>query len=524
LVADGAIAPDATRPAGLARWRPRWGAFPIVLYPVATPAAAVLYLGTLVASHPVWLIRPLLIAIAIALVLIVVLTVVLRDKHRAGIAAWALLVGLIAGDPRASAMLFVVALAVLAVGIALRTTPWERGPRVSGALTVFGAVLIAGAVVRALQLGSLQASIAEVAFDLERLPAAPAAAADAPDVYVLLLDAYPGREASRQEPSFDADAFPDALRARGFDVADRSRSNYLTTRLSLPSMLDAGYLDTQSQLVPATHAEDARALRVATDRSRVLARLRGDGFETVAIASGFSEIGPYRVDRLIAPPQINELEWAILDGTTAGGLLSRMAPTYVADDVRARVVTTLDAAAGVAREPHDRPRFVLTHVPAPHAPWVATEGGDPRADTDDAPFGGPTMPASAVEQRRQAYFGYASWVASQTLATVDRIMAASDRPPVILVVSDHGPDFAFSDADPLSYDLRDRTSNFIAALVPGHDNVVPDDLTLVNLFPVVLDASLGWDLPVRPDRFFAWPAGGSIVDFIELDPATLRPS
>jgi hypothetical protein len=52
------------------------------------------------------------------------------------------------------------------------------------------------------------------------LPAAPAAAADAPDVYVLLLDAYPGREASRQEPSFDAGRVPDALRARGFDVAD----------------------------------------------------------------------------------------------------------------------------------------------------------------------------------------------------------------------------------------------------------------------------------------------------------------
>jgi hypothetical protein len=494
------------------------------MYPIATPAAAVLYLGTMVASHPMWLLRPLVLAIAIALALIIVLTIVLRDKHRAGVAAWALLVGLIANDVRASALLFVVAAVVISIGLRLRGRVWARGEAVSRALTVFGIVLIAGAIVRALQLGSLQASIAEVAFDLERLPAAPAATAETPDVYVLLLDAYPGREASRQEPSFDADAFPDALRARGFDIADRSRSNYLTTRLSLPSLLDANYLDAQPQLVPSTHAEDARALRLATDRSRVLASLRADGFETIAIASGFSEIGPYRVDRLIAPPQVNELEWAILNGTTAGQVLSRLAPTYVADDVRARVVTTLDAVASVAGEPHDRPRFVLAHVPAPHAPWVATEGGDTRANTTDAPFGGPNMPEAALGQRRQAYFGYASWVASETLATVDRIMAASDRPPVIVVVSDHGPDVAFSDDDPLSYNLHDRTSNFLAALVPGHLDVVPDDLTLVNLFPVVFDASLGWDLPVRPDRFFAWPAGGSIVDFVDLDPATLRPS
>jgi len=494
------------------------------MYPIATPAAAVLYLGTMVASHPMWLLRPLVLAIAIGLVLIIVLTVLLRDKHRAGLAAWALLVGLIANDLRASALLFVVAAAVITIGIPLRGRPWARGAAVSGALTVFGIVLIAGATLRALQLGTLQASIAEIAFDLDERPVVAAPTTRAPDIFVLLLDAYPGNEAAQQEPSFDADAFSDELRARGFDVAQRPRSNYLTTRLSLPSMLNASYLDSLPGLAPTTHAEDSRELRLATDQSSVLARLRTDGFETVAITSGFSEIGPYRVDRLVAPPQVNELEWAILNGTSAGWLLSHLAPTYVADDVRARVTSTLEAAADIAMEPHDRPRFVLAHVPAPHAPWIATAAGTRRPDSVDAPFGGPQMPAAAVEQRRRAYFDYASWVGSQALATVDRIMAASDRPPVVVVTSDHGPDFDFSDSDPLAYDLNDRTSNFIAASIPGQRDVLPDDLTLVNLLPFVLDASIGWDLPIQPDRFFGWPAGGSILDFVELDPATWRPS
>ena len=96
------------------------------MYPIATPAAAVLYLGTMVASHPMWLLRPLVLAIAIGLVLIIVLTVLLRDKHRAGLAAWALLVGLIANDLRASALLFAVAAVVITIGIPQRGRPWAR--------------------------------------------------------------------------------------------------------------------------------------------------------------------------------------------------------------------------------------------------------------------------------------------------------------------------------------------------------------------------------------------------------------
>ncbi len=33
----------------------------------------------------------------------------------------------------------------------------------------------------------------------------------APDIYVILLDGYPGDDAAELEPSFDANAFPEAL-------------------------------------------------------------------------------------------------------------------------------------------------------------------------------------------------------------------------------------------------------------------------------------------------------------------------
>ena len=75
---------------------------PIVLYPAATPVAGILYLGLQVASHPMWLVRPLVLTVTLGLLLTIALTLVLRDKHRAGLLAWAWLVGLFVAVPAAS--------------------------------------------------------------------------------------------------------------------------------------------------------------------------------------------------------------------------------------------------------------------------------------------------------------------------------------------------------------------------------------------------------------------------------------
>ena len=63
-----------------------------------------------------------------------------------------------------------------------------------------------------------------------------------------------------------------------------------------------------------------------------------------------------------------------------------------------------------------------------------------------------------------------------------------------MLFSDHGPDISFDTHDPLSADLDQRTSNLIAVLAPGKPDLLPDDLTVVNIFPIVLNAYLGTDL------------------------------
>ena len=58
----------------------------------------------------------------------------------------------------------------------------------------------------------------------------------------------------------------------------------------------------------------------------------------------------------------------------------------------------------------------------------------------------------------------------------------------------------------------------MAALTPGHPDLLADRPTPVNLFGALFGAYL--DLPTQrlPDTIWAWPDGGSYLDAVEVPP------
>jgi hypothetical protein len=422
----------------------------------------------------------------------------------------------------ASLLMWGVAAILVVTSLRARRRGWLRGPRVTSAMTLFALVLVAASLLRGMQAGGLQADVAEVSFDFERAPPVSSTRTGLPDIYVLLLDAYPGGTAARSAEGFDAAAFPNALISRAFDLSADSRSNYMTTRLTLPSMFGARYLTDAPQLAPgATRESDSRALRLATDAGIVLSELGAKGYQRIAVASGFSELGPIRVDRLVVLPQLTEMEAAIFISTGAGGVVDFVAPQHLANEVRTRVLDTFQAAAAIAEESHDTPRFVFIQVPAPHAPWVADAHGN-LTTASSSILARPDQLADDVAERRRRFYDYATWVGDLTISTIDRILDASVTRPVIAVFSDHGPDFDFNNDDPLASDLNIRTSILMAVLTPDRADVLPDRASVVNLFPHVLNRYVGSNLAIQPDRFWAWRANSSILDFVEIDPRTWK--
>jgi hypothetical protein len=76
---------------------------------------------------------------------------------------------------------------------------------------------------------------------------------------------------------------------------------------------------------------------------------------------------------------------------------------------------------------------------------------------------------------------------------------------VVIVFSDHGPQTLLSYADPDDRGIETRLANLFAARTPGRPRLFPDDVTLVNVLPILFNGYLGTNLPLQPDATYFGP-------------------
>ena len=339
-----------------------------------------------------------------------------------------------------------------------------------------------------------------------------------PDIFVYLIDGYPGRTASSQAPWFDASAFPDALAQRGFTVHDDSRTNYLLTRLVVPTMFESRYIEDIPGLDPPfgpDQAVDARRLREAMEGSIGLANIRAAGYDVMWVSSGWSHLDIRNVDRRIEAPGPSELEVAILRATGAGTLLQLVDPTGFSGAMRDRIHAAYASATALAAEPHTRPRFVFVHVPAPHPPTVFRADGSPENGSPDAAWDVYVIPGETKEVRRQRVFEQVKAIGDMTVQGVDALLAASATPPVVVVYSDHGTDISFDANVPIGSDTNERSSSILATLTPGRPGLFREPTTPINIISTITNAYLGTSVQRQPDRTYAYK--GSVLNTVQID-------
>lgn len=515
VAAPGATAGSPLEPSRTDRRTAAW--WRIAWYPLAVPVALIVLVWSATEIHPGWLIRPLLITTAVVLGVTFALSALLQDRDRGALAASALVVALVTKDLRLTALLLLIAWLVVAEAVMNWRRPWRRGPVVTRGLSILGASMIAVTVLGTIGDGTFEAGVGDVWDDLSRPQAAAEFDPNAPDIYVVLLDGYPGDDAAALDKDFDADAFPSALEAREFDVQRHSRSNYLLTRLTLATMFGGEHIANADALEPPFRsiADDGRRLRRFGDDGPILRALADAGYETTTIAADASHLGLHRVDHVIDAPGINEFEGALLRSSGLGALLEQFFNQQLLDMRRSSVLSAFEAAeAGGARGPH--PQFEWVHIMAPHPPWTFDRNGEPVNDmrglTWQEPISGPDGRADRIRRT----FDDVLFVNERTLSLVDRLI---DRSPeaVIIVMSDHGTDTGFNATNPLHSDLNERSSNLLAIRAPGRRGVFPPGTTPINVLPRVLNAYLGTTLPIQSDTTWAWPAGGSVLDAVPVD-------
>ena len=377
------------------------------------------------------------------------------------------------------------------------------GGRLASALNLASVLLLAFAFLQWISGAQREETIAP------RETEAVAVTGARPDIYFIVLDGYSRADVLEQYYGFDNAPFLDGLRRRGFQVSDDSYSNYNWTFLSLAATLNMDFVqDLMGKALDPASGDREFVYRLLRD-NRAAAFLRARGYRFVHLQSTWGGTGsnPYadefrpcgggvfRDDFLLA---IAEGSWLRALGTSASMDLAQCH------------LQNFETLAGLAAAPG--PKFVLAHFLPPHHPYLFDRDGKVlRSATLSNQF----EFQKQLWEKREGYIDQLLFVNSRIGQVIDRLIAESATPPIILLQSDHGPNLRRGLNATEHH--RVRLSNLNAVLLPGAPpDLMPADATPVNLFRRVFNQYFDAGLPLLPDRHFV-SQFGQPYRFVEVD-------
>ena len=335
-----------------------------------------------------------------------------------------------------------------------------------------------------------------------------------PDIYYVILDGYGRQDILQGVLGFDNSSFISTLKDDGFYVADRSRSNYAQTALSLASSLNMEYLDALPASMGA-QATDQLTLSQLIHSNKVMQILKEIGYHTVAFSTGYRrteiETADFYFRAPLSSPTPTESLILELSSARIGWDLSRalgLKPGHPGYEYqRQQIEYVLDGLTKLSNVP--RPRFVFAHIVAPHPPYVFGPDGSPRnPSVAFQTFDGSDFPGSTQEYV-DGYVGQLRYINARMSAVLEEILAESDATPIVILQGDHGPGSRLDWESAANTDLAERFGILNAYLLPGNgDRLLSRDISPVNSFRVILNNYFGFRVPYLPNEsyFSNWDA------------------
>jgi hypothetical protein len=317
----------------------------------------------------------------------------------------------------------------------------------------------------------------------------------APDVFLIVLDGYGRQDILKERYGFANEAMVDSLNALGFQVSQHSRSNYAWTHLSLASLLNMRYLD---DLALRRHDGEISTASTAhlIRENEVVRFFRSRGYRYIHFNStwGATHTNPFADDEVRCSGTLFEAEAyrAIIESSWL-----RVLDFAVASDLAKCHLSQFEQLAEAATR--QSPKFVFAHFIPPHHPYLFDREG---RVLRRATIANQMQFQENLWADRDGYLEQLRFVNDRVLHVVGRILAESEEAPIIVLLSDHGPQLPGTDRYTF---LNARFANFSAFHLPGNiDNAggIPDDITAVNVFRTVLTQHFGLKLPMLDDRQF----------------------
>jgi len=296
-----------------------------------------------------------------------------------------------------------------------------------------------------------------------------------PDIYYIILDAYAREDTLKNSYNYDNSNFINFLEEKGFYVAKKSRSNYSVTALSLASSLNMKYLS-QSDIESETD-HDTTPLHKMVENNSVIQFLKSIGYKYIHLPS----------DDEITEKNKHADNLTLLNNLFNGKFIEKILSVSIAKEFelfdpvkrkRRLILNAFDGLSAISRSKD--PTFVFAHLLIPHEPFVFQENG-----------GIPNKKQNGDSQKKQ-YLDQLTYTNTRVTEAIDNILENSDTPPIIIVQSDHGPEYLGACSQPDISLLRDRmfiiNAYYLPESVKKHLN---DSITPVNTFRLIFDKYFG---------------------------------
>jgi len=379
------------------------------------------------------------------------------------------------------------------LGFAWKLRPWTYSRQSNRVLTVIAVVLILFPALELCIYLTIHSGFATISLPSISRHAHPHQTL--PDIYYIILDGYGRKDVLQKQYHYDNSAFVNYLHRKGFYIADKSRSNYPYTFLSLASSLNMRYLDALNDS-PDQEADGTQMIL----HNQVIRLLKAEGYTIIHLNSGWvvTGIDQPEADKNYSYKSLNEFSILIVKTSLLGLYYTDKAYAGTQRDV---ILYNLGKLRDIP--PKTEPTFTFAHFVCPHPPFVFDRKGKlPKRDTRIRRLEADWLPA-------ERYVDQLVYISSEIQKVIDHIIKQSDIPPIIIVQSDHGPACPGMVEHPSKDIIWQRTTILNAYYVSNRikQHLYPS-ISPVNSFRVILNDLFDYKLPLLPDKnYYAGPIG-----------------
>ncbi|MEX2014751.1 MAG: hypothetical protein WD885_02345 [Candidatus Saccharimonadales bacterium] len=328
-----------------------------------------------------------------------------------------------------------------------------------------------------------------------------------PDIYYIVLDGYARSDILKANFNYDNSEFLNSLKGRKFYIADKANSNYTHTHFSVSSTFNMKYLNYLTKQM-GEESTDRSPLRELVQKNEAAKIFKSMGYKYVVIGSqwAWGESSPIadivvktkkQEDTKILNITLDEFALVYLQTTALKPWIS----SSLREGFVAKILGAFDRTEEVSNI--DGPTFTFTHILSPHPPYLFNKGGiikQTKLEILNHGF-----------SDRKKYAEQTEYVNKRTLEMIDTILNNSDKPPIIILASDHGPASSlgqsdFNQTDPAKFDregIKERHGILNTYYFPdrNYSKLYPD-ITPVNSFRLILDQYFGQKNQLLPDRSY----------------------